>query len=184
MDYNKLVKRTSISNAPGIKKKVLVAPRSYFAASGGLQEPSATPATMGDQLKITTDHTFETGKGWMELYTTLDTGELTGESVGDRDSRTTNPKVEAKHPGLYAEALAFGEMAKGDEFIVLVEQLDGTFLQLGQDGLECDITYSFSSGKVSGGYNGITFSIESFGPVFIYTGVITMKPVATTTTTV
>jgi hypothetical protein len=175
MDYNKLTKRTSRSNAPGLKKKILVAPRSYFALDG-LKKPADDPAVPGSSIRITEAHTFLAGKGWEELYTTLDTGELTGESVGERDSRTTNPKVVAMHPGLYAEALEFGEKAKGDEFIVLVEQLDSTFVQLGQDGLECDITYSFGSGKVSGGYNGLTFNIESFGPVFIYEGAITMKP--------
>lgn len=168
--YTKLLKRTGQDNAPGIKKRVLVAPRSSFAI---LAEPAGT---VGNKLRIAADHTFELGMGWVELYTTLDTGSLTAETVGERDSRSTNPKVECFHPGIYAEALEFAEEAKNDEWIALVQQLDGTYVQLGSDGLECDITYSAGSGTVSSGANGLTFTIECFGKLFLYEGAITLKP--------
>lgn len=171
-DFKKLGKSTS-DNAPGLKKRVLVAPRSTFTA---LAEPGGAGAVAGDTIVISDPHTFGASDGFIEMYTTLATAELTAELVGERDSRTINPKVTAFHPGLYAEALEFGKMAKDEEWIVLVEQLDGSFIQLGQDGLECEITYSLGSGKVDGGSKGITFNIESFGDVFVYEGTITTKP--------
>jgi hypothetical protein len=177
-DYKHFKKRVGLDNAPGLKKKAFAAPRSWFAATGGLAVPTPDPMNPvpGENYLITGNHTFETGKGFIELYGTLDTAELTAETVGDRDSRTTNPKFVFQNPGLDAEGIEFAEMAKNDEWIILVEQLNGTFIQLGQDGLECDLVPSRSSGKVSGGYTGQTFTAESFGPVFIYQGDITMKP--------
>jgi hypothetical protein len=180
-DYKALKKNTGKDNSPGIKKKVYVAPRSWFDdanVSGGLQVPIDVPVNPGDEYTISTDHNFITGEGFIEMYTTLDTGEFTAELVGDRDSRTTNPKLTVMHPGMDAERIEFAENVKNDEFIVLFEGLDGTIYQMGQDGLECDIVPSRASGKVSGGYFGQTFNIESFGPIFVYTGALTLKPVA------
>jgi len=160
-------------NAPGTKKRVFVAPSSSFLA---LQAPIAAGAGDGDTIEIGTDHTFNVGFGFTELYTTMDTSELTAETVGDRDSRSLNTKLECFHPGLYKEIMEFANWVKDDEFIVLIEMLDGTVIQLGSDGLECDITAKHGSGKVSGGGKGTTFTVEAFGPIYIYTGVITPKP--------
>ena len=179
-NYKHFKKRVGLDNAPGLKKKAYAAPRSWFAAVGGLAVPTPAVAPAlpvpGEKFLITGTHTFEAGFGFIELYGTLDTHELTAETVGDRDSRTTNPKFVFKNPGIDAEGIEFAEMAKNDEWIILVEQLNGSYIQLGQDGLECDLVPSRSSGKVSGGYTGQTFTAESFGPVFIYEGDITMKP--------
>lgn len=179
-DYKALKKNAGKDNSPGIKKKVYVAPRSWFddaAIGGGLQGPVDPPVAAGDKYKITADHVFVTGEGFVEMYTTLDTGEFTAEAVGDRDSRTLNPKLVIQHPGLDAERIEFAQEVKNDEFIVLFEGLDGTIYQMGQDGLECDIVPSAGSGKVSGGYFGTTYNVENFGPIFIYEGAITLKPV-------
>jgi hypothetical protein len=153
---------TFTANATGAK-----ADATYSAGGTG------AAGTMTTTTQGVTDTTYT--KGFIELYGTLDTAELTAETVGDRDSRTTNPKFVFQNPGLDAEGIEFAEMAKNDEWIILVEQLNGSFIQLGQDGLECDLVPSRSSGKVSGGYTGQTFTAESFGPVFIYQGDITLR---------
>lgn len=178
-DYKSLKKNTGKDNSPGIKKKVFAAPREWFDdanVAGGLQGPIAPAVNPGDRYRIIADHNFIAGKGFIELYTTLDTGEFTAEAVGDRDSRTTNPKLVVQHPGLDAERIEFAELAKNDDWIVLFEGLGGTVYQMGQDGLECDIVPSRGSGKVSGGYFGSTYNVESFGPIFVYEGAITLKP--------
>ncbi|MEM8564931.1 MAG: hypothetical protein AAGF85_00625 [Bacteroidota bacterium] len=173
-DYKKLTKQGG-NNAPGLKKKVLVAPVRTFTS---IAVPTAAGATPGDSVDITGDHTFGPSDGFIELYTTMDTSELTGELVGERDSNSTNPKVVANHPGLYKEALEFAKNAKDEDWIVLVEGLDGAYIQIGTEELGADANYRFGSGKVSGGYKGITLNFESFGEVFIYEGTITLKPVA------
>ena len=171
-DYKKLTKKGG-NNAPGIKKKVLVAPVRTFAT---ISEPTNAGTTPGDGIVIGTDHTFGLADGFVELYTTMDTGELTGELIGERDSRSTNPKVVASHPGLYAEAIECADKAKDEDWIVLVEGLDGVLIQVGTQELGADFSYSFGSGKVSGGYKGLVFNFESFGKAYIYEGVVTLKP--------
>ena len=171
-DYKKLGRRDG-ENLPGLKTRVLVAPRATFTT---LEAPTNAGAVPGDSIVISGSHTFGLTDGWIEMYTTMDTSELTGETIGERDSRGNNPKATAFHPGLYAEALEFAQKAQNDQWIALIERPDGTFIQLGADGLECDITHSVASGKVSGGSNGITFTIETFSKLFIYEGAITMKP--------
>lgn len=170
--YSSLGKKLQ-DNAPGTKKRVFVAPRRLITS---LAAPAATGTGNGDTIEITGNHTFGASDGFIELYTTMDTSELTAETVGDRDSRSLNAKLECFHPGLYKEVMEFANWVKDDEFIVLVEMLDGTVIQLGSDGLECDITAKHGSGKVSGGGKGTTFTVEAFGPIYIYSGTITMKP--------
>lgn len=172
-NYQKVNGPLGKDNSPGLKKNVLVAPRSWFDVLSVEVDPDGD--TVG-RVKITADHTFITGKGWVQLYTTLDTGQLTAEMVGDRDSKVQNPKVECKHPGSKEEILAFADAAKNDEFICLVQGLNNEWLQLGSDGLEALIMGNYDSGKVSGGYKGWTFTIESFGKIFLYEGTITMLP--------
>ena len=160
-------------NAPGTKKKVLVAPSRLFTA---IATPAAAGAGDGDTIEITGNHTFAAPDGFVELYTTLDTQELVAEMVGERDSRILNPKFDCFHPGIYKELLEFGNWAKDDEFIVLVQLLDGTYVQLGNEDVGCDITYKLGSGKNSGGGKGATFTVETFGTPYIYAGVVTLKP--------
>lgn len=171
-NYQKLIKKGG-DNAPGIKKKVWVAPVRSFTV---IAEPTNAGAAPGDSIVIAADHTFGLTDGFVELYTTMDTGELTGELIGERDSRSTNPKVVAQHPGLYAEAMEFADKAKDEDWIVLVEGLDGVLIQVGTEQLGADFSYSFGSGKVSGGYKGLTFNFESFGKAYIYEGALTLKP--------
>lgn len=167
------LKKSTTDNAPGLKKRVLVAPRRLFTT---LAEPSAAGVTPGDKILISADHTFAVGDGWIELYTTLATAELIAESVGERDSRTTNPSLTCFHPGSYAAALEFAEEGKNEDWIVLVEGLNGEFIQIGEDTLEAEMSYAFNSGKVDGGQKGITFTFSSYGKLYVYEGAITLKP--------
>jgi hypothetical protein len=174
VEYRNLKKRT-FDNAPGVKKKAYAAPRSWFEDPDGLKipTPGATPGP-GDSYRITATHAFKEGKGFLELYGTLATGEITAETVGERDSRTTNPQFVFQNPGLDAFGIEFAEQAKNDEWIILIPGLDGLVYQMGQDGLECDLVPSRGSGKVDGGYKGHTYTAESFGPIFVYEGDITL----------
>jgi hypothetical protein len=160
-------------NSPGTKKRIYLARTSDFLA---LQVPVAAGAGDGDTVEIATAHTFAAPDGFVEIYATFDTGELTMDMAGERDSRIWNNKLVCQHPGLYKEMLEMANWVKDEDFIALVEMMDGSVVQLGADGTECDVTVQGSSGKNSGGYKGFTFTIENFGTPYLYTGVITKKP--------
>lgn len=174
-EYENL-KKGSQSSDPGIGKIIYGAPVSWFAAAG-IKKPTAA-AVPGDEYKIVDDHVFEVGKGFITLYSTLDTGEFTAEMVGDRDSGTFNPKLMYQNPGINAEKIEFANKSKDDDWIFLVPLVDGTIIQFGTELLPCEVRVSLGSGKVSGGYKGASYEAETFGSIFEYAGTIELKPVA------
>ena len=159
-------------NEPGIKKNVYIGDVSLMTTVAAAVNPPVIP---GDEALIADSHLFGVGDGFLKLYTTLDTGELTAETIGDLDSRAIAPKLEMFHPGIYEEALEFARNAQICDWIILVEQLNGKYVQMGIEGLEMSISHALGSGKVSGGGKGITFTAEGFSPIFIYEGTITEK---------
>lgn len=160
-------------NPPGTKKKVLIAPISAFETIEAVTDPLATDST---RVKITGDHVFKVDEGFIEMYTTLDTGQLTAEMIGERDGRGYNPNLNFFHPGTKAEAMAFADAAKDDEFIILVPLLDGSYLQVGSEGLGAEVTANFDSGTVSSGRKGYTFTATTYDKLYIYEGAVVMKP--------
>ena len=157
-------------NRPGFGKKILVALISDFTT---IQEPTGTDP--GDSVKIATDHVFKTGKGFKVLETTDPKNELTGQSVGERDSRSESQNFVCMHPGLEAEVLEFKAQSNGQDFLLLLPNLDGTYRQVGteEDPMEC--TSSSGSGTKEGGYKGITFTFTGYSPIFIYSGDIVIE---------
>jgi hypothetical protein len=173
MAYQTLKKNKTRDNAPGLRKNIYLAERDWFDS---LAVPVAPFENPGDSLRITADHTFKTGFGWIGMHTTLATAELVAEMVGERESRTNNPSLTAQHPGLTAEVIEFVQQMKSGDWITLVETLAGEYIQLGEDGLECEVMYSFNSGRVDGGYQGVTATISNYGKPYFYEGVLTMFP--------
>jgi len=49
---------------------------------------------------------------------------------------------------------------------------------MGEDGLEAEIMFSFGSGKVDGGYQGVTATISNYGKPYFYEGDIVYYPAA------
>ncbi|AWW32435.1 hypothetical protein DN752_21070 [Echinicola strongylocentroti] len=176
MGFESLKKNKTRDNAPGLRKTMWLAERDWFMADTGLAAPVAPFENPGDSLRISDTHTFETEFGFVPFHTTLATGELTGEMVGDRESRTNNPNLVGKHPGLTAEIVEFFQQKKNGDWIVLVQTLEGELIQLGEDGLECEVSFSFGSGTVEGGYQGVTVTITNYGKLFFYEGDITEYP--------
>lgn len=177
MGFESLKKNKTRDNAPGLRKNIFLAERDWFVDADGLKKPVGPFTTPGASLKITTDHTFKVGKGFIPMHTTLATAELVGEMVGERESRTNNPSLSAQHPGLTAEVLEFHQMMKSGDWIVLVQTVSGEIIQIGEDGLEAEVMFSLGSGKVDGGYQGVTATISNYGKLYFYEGDITEYPV-------
>lgn len=175
MAYASLRKNKTRDNAPGLRKNIFLAERDWFTDGTGLKTPGAN-VNPGDSLRITETHTFKDGFGFLAMHSTLATAELIGEMVGERESRTNNPSLTAQHPGLTAEVVEFLQQMKSGDWIVLVQTLAGEFIQLGEDGLECEVMYSFGSGKVDGGYQGVTATISNYGKPYFYEGDLTLFP--------
>ena len=176
MGFESLKKNKIRDNAPGLRKNILIAERDWFVALTGLKAPVGPFLLPGDTLRIVGNHEFITGRGFVPFHSTLATAELTGENVGDRESRTNNPSLVAQHPGLTAEIVEFFQSRKNGDWIVLQQTLAGEWIQMGEDGLEAEIMFSFGSGKVDGGYQGVTATISNFGKPYFYEGDIVYYP--------
>jgi len=129
-----------------------------------------------DRITIDGSHTFNTGEGFIECYTTQDTADLNSEMIGEVDGRGHNPVLTFFHPGAKKDAFAFADAAKNDTFILLVETLPGEFFQIGFKNLGANITANFASGTLSSGRLGWSFTATAYGPIAFYGGTIEKKP--------
>lgn len=163
-------------NKPGMSK-ILVAPKSYFAS---IKVPTAHAAA-GDTKKITTTHTFQSGKGFIAFDGYVrQKGTGKGSTVGDIGSKTQKWEVTAMVAGMNAELLEFVEGGLNEDFIVLAS--DGcacgedavTYLQFGCESNPATLAADGDLGTIEGGFKGNTLKFESFGVPNVYTGGISL----------
>jgi hypothetical protein len=173
-DFKKLARQTK-DNAPGLTTRAWIAPLRTFTEVAAPVDPPVNP---GDKVLISGDHTFDIADGFIQVYATQDTASISSEITGEMDSRGLNKTAEFFYPGLSAEALEFADEAKNDLWIILFENLDGTILQMGSEMLPAEITHAVATGTLSSDKKGITFTVNNFGKLYVYEGVVTEKPVA------
>lgn len=68
---------------------------------------SRTDATTLADLVTQADHTFVTGKGWKEIYTTEDTGMVDSTMQGEIDGKSWINKIKVHFPGGRAQIMGF-----------------------------------------------------------------------------
>ena len=173
-ELNNLTKPKGQDNTPGLRGYVLTADEDDFDT---IAKAPKTGTKAGDTAVITEPHTFKPGKGWTKQYITLDSNQLKGSIVGERDGRGMKIEFDGFHPGNRAEALEFFRVVKNLGLIMLVPDADGVFLQIGAEGLPAELAPSYDSGKLSAGRRGFAIKGEAYATgMFIYAGDITMKP--------
>lgn len=166
-DYKNIKDPGRAKRMGGLKQYILVAPYSWFAT---LQKPANGVYT------IATAHTFVTGKGFIKLYLTQDTGMIKFDTQGGADRKSFKVEGEAYHPGEADEIVNFGNECKNDRFIVLAP-LPGSdeLIQCGNDEFQIAIDSSYDTTKNSGDGRGWLFKLSGFAADLIkYTGTVTM----------
>lgn len=165
-------------NTPGLKGYVMFAPESYFETIAQAPKYSAAQASAGLSAVIAENHTFKTGLGFLKIYMTLDSNELKAETVGERDGRGSKLMLEGFHPGNSAQVIEMLNLVKNTGGILLVPDADGTYIQVGAKGLPAEVSFSYGSGKLSGGRRGFTIKAEAYAAAIrLYKGDVTEKPV-------
>ncbi|WP_201979331.1 hypothetical protein [Hymenobacter rubidus] len=161
-------------NTPGLLGYVLTAREDDFTTIAKAPKTGTTP---GETARIVADHVFKTGKGFTKQYITLDSNQLKAAIVGERDGRGLKVSFEGFHPGNRAAALEFARVVKNLGLIMLVPDADGTYLQVGSEGLPVELACDYDSGKLSSGRRGFTVKGECYANgLYIYEGDVTMKP--------
>lgn len=162
-------------NAAGLAAHVLYAPISHFDA---IQEPGAYSAA-GDEVKITTDHTFLVGKGFVALKFVVDSHALTASMPEGRDSSGYMASLEGDVVAESEEEIA--EVLRNlltDDMLVLVKTAQGKYIQLGTKDFPAAIRQTEdTTGSSVEGQNKQRVAITANQPKkLFYSGAVTLKP--------
>lgn len=162
-------------NAGGLAANVLYAPISHFAS---IQVPG-TYSAAGDEVKITTDHTFDTGKGFVKLKFVVDSPSLTGAMPEERDASGYRATLEGDVVAETEEEIT--EVLRNlltDDVLVLVETANGKWLQLGTEAFPACIRQTEdTTGSSVEGQSKQRVQIKANQPKKLYySGARTLKP--------
>ncbi|MGI4833295.1 MAG: hypothetical protein ACRYFK_07520 [Janthinobacterium lividum] len=162
-------------NTPGLLGYVLLAREDAFSK---IAKAPKTGVKAGDTAVIVDNHTFkDPADGFAKVYITLDSNQLKAAITGERDGRGLKLNFEGFHPGNKAEALEFFRVVKNLGLIMLVPDADGTYLQVGAEGLPVELAPDYDSGKLSSGRRGWMIKGEAYANgLYIYAGDVKIKP--------
>jgi hypothetical protein len=162
-------------NTPGLLGYVYVAREDAFSSIAKAPKTGTTP---GETAIIADNHTFKDATdGWAKVYITLDSNQLKAAIVGERDGRGLKITFEGFHPGNKANTLEFARIVKNLGLIMLVPDADGTYIQVGAEGLPVELAPDYDSAKLSSGRRGFTVKGEAYATgLFLYAGDIKVKP--------
>jgi hypothetical protein len=162
-------------NTPGLLGYVYVAREDAFKTIARAPKTGTNP---GDTAIIVDDHVFtDPLDGWAKVYLTLDSNQLKAAIVGERDGRGLKVSFEGFHPGNKATTLEFARIVKNLGLLMLVPDADGTYIQVGAEGLPVELAPDYDSAKLSSGRRGFTVKGEAYATgLYIYAGVIKVKP--------
>ena len=140
----------------------------------------ATPTLLGDYAIIDTAFVCKTGKKFLKLYASPDTGKIDDNKIEGKDSNSYESIYEFFFPKNDASSLGFQRIAPTTKFVVIVLEADGNKRILGiKPGVPAVVSsVAASSGNNSGGEKGATFQFKSIqnGPAPIYTSAIPLEP--------
>ncbi len=158
--YYDLPKRNGRPNMGGFSVVAYFAPLSAFTT---IKDVKGT-TDPGDSVTIDGSHVFASNRGFIKVFTTLDTAKLASETVGERGGMAQKFTGEYFYPGNSKLAAELAKNCLTDEYILLLKDVNpgGKFIQIGTKDLPAEIKPKFDSGTISSGRKGYTFSFESF----------------------
>lgn len=161
-------------NTPGLLGYVLVAREDAFKTLAKAPKVGVNP---GDTAIIVDSHVFkDPADGWAKVYMTLESNKLKAALVGERDGKGIKIDFEGFHPGNKATTLEFARIVKNLGLIMLVPDADGTYLQVGQEGLPVELAPDYDSGTLNAGRRGFTIKGTAYATgLYIYAGAANLK---------
>lgn len=171
-------------NVSGLKQKLWLAPIGWFTPVTGIKGLKTVKVADGDLVTINGTHTFQSGKGFIEMYTTYNTGQLSMAAQENPDQNGSEVTIEAFYPGNSKPTAELFRFAKNDVFIVLAEDMNVNpdtnapyIYQIGTNNLYAFLSTEFKTNNLKGDRKGYMMKFKSFSvsPMY-YEGVITLKP--------
>jgi hypothetical protein len=155
-------------NMPGVGTAVYFAPKRDF-------QNIAAPAE--GEVEILSNHSFNPGKGFIEIYNSLKSGELTSDSKGDIDGYYQEQKYMGFIPGIRSIVMKNFRKIQNLEGIAIVVH-NGQMIQLGSKDLPAYMKIRMKTGKVGAddvaGYEMEIYSADI--STWFYKGTLTLIP--------
>ena len=171
-DYTDL-RSPKTNNPAGTKLVMFFCPLDDFDTIGTV---AVAPATLDEEVQISTDHTFAAGngKGFRKIELEVNKNDLQSEFMGAVMGGMQKMTFTGFHTGLSASAIAQLEKAAREKHIILVATRDGQYIQLGEEDNGAMIKSNFGLGADEGGERGFPITVEYYGYIRLYTGLITL----------
>lgn len=166
--YYDIPRRNGKDNMGGFSCLAWIVPMSAFTTIKGVK----TTTDPGDKVTIDGSHVFPSGKGFIKVYSTLDTAKLATETIGERGGHAAKITGELFAPGMSKLNAELARNCPNDEWMVMLKDTNDStkFIQVGTEDLPATLMPKFDSGTISSGKKGFTFSFEAFGHGLLFYG--------------
>ncbi len=139
------------------------------------------PATAVEEvtLESVTGFTFNTGKNFLKLYSTQETGAVISEPQGEVDGQSFVHKANIFYPGSEVEAMAFMKAVNNANMVFVFEEASGGARRVvGSAAFPAKCKPSHTTGAKTADRKGMSMDIQSYGttPAPFYTGAISLTP--------
>ena len=140
------------------------------------KDSATTPAEL---MNYVGNFIMKSGKQFFEGYLTWNTGELKWDAQGPMDGKSSKHTFEASRPSADAAILAFIDLIKNANLVIICLDKDGNYRVIGSEFLSAKYdTDAGTTGKTGEDYKGdvITFVSELESAPKFYPGVIPITP--------
>ncbi len=144
-----------------------------------LPVPQEPAVTLDDIVTISSNVEFYTGRKFLKIYSTMDTGRVQDKLVGDLDGKSFEHSFEWFFPGTLAKALALITKFSNSNMIFIASEANSQKRMIGSRKFPAKLTLAdVDTGAKTSDRKGIKLKVESRGttPAPIYTGVIPLTP--------
>ncbi len=152
----------------GLAEFVLIAPMAWITA---LSVPTAPFNDPGDEITITTAHTFAQGKGFAKHQLAPQKNKLDIKSRGELALQGQMQELDIFIPGSYAQVHEQMKKFQNTPVVALAKDANSEadmYYQLGNDTLSAWMTVDFSTGTTKDGVKGYAAKITFDGGPLIY----------------
>jgi len=140
----------------------------------------ADPALLGDYATVDTAIVCKSGKNFLKLYASPDSGKIDDTKIEGKDSNSFESVYDFFFPKNDAASLGFQRLAGTTKFLIIVPEADGNNRLMGiKPGVPAILaSVAATSGTQSTGEKGATMQFKSIqnGPAPIYTAEIPLTP--------
>jgi len=163
VNYEGMIWEDGSNNDGGLAEYHYYAPRSWFDY---VPEPTkhdkATNAS--EVVTITESFVLKSGKFWLPLYCTLESGELKSKLAGERDGMSYENTASLFFPGSKKEGAGWFETMKNTSFYLLVREYEGHLRLVGSFFYPAFIPEGeHTTGKEVTNRKGFSYSVQSKG---------------------